>query len=95
MDLQIRHDEKHARFVAEVEHGEATLDYSKLDDETLDYESTYVPEEDRQRGIGETIVLHALEWAEENGYRIVPSCPFVKRVVENHEEYRESVVARR
>lgn len=95
MDLQIRNDEKRGRFVAEVAHGEATLEYSKLDDETLEYESTFVPEEDRQRGIGETIVLHALDWAEKNGYRIVPSCPFVKRVVDDHEEYRESVVARR
>ncbi|MDX1623352.1 MAG: GNAT family N-acetyltransferase [Gemmatimonadota bacterium] len=94
MALEIRRDDEEGRFVAPTEHGAATLDYSKIDEDTLDYESTFVPPEDREQGIGEELVLHALDWAEENGWRIVPSCPFVKRVVERNPG-RGEVVARR
>lgn len=93
--MEIRHDEADQRFVATTEHGEATLDYDRLDEETLDYTSTFVPEEDREEGIGEDLVLHALDWARENDHEIVPTCPFVRSVVESHEEYRDIVAARR
>ena len=80
-DLQIVHDTDHNRFVARTPHGEATLKYARDDADTLDYKSTFVPEPDRGKGIGETLVLHALDWAEENDFQVIPSCPFVRQVL--------------
>lgn len=84
MAIQIRHDMDNNRFVAETAHGEATLEYSRADANTLDYRRTFVPEADRGAGIGEALVLHALDWAEENGFEVLPSCPFVRRILEEH-----------
>lgn len=95
MDLEIRHDEENRRFVAPTAHGEATLDYEVLDERTLDYRSTFVPPEDREEGTGETLVLHALDWARHNGWEIVPTCRFVRSVLERHDEYSDIVAARR
>ena len=86
MDLQIVHETDHNRFVARTAHGEATLKYARSDGDTLDYKSTFVPESDRGKGIGEALVLHALDWAEENGFQVIPSCPFVQRVLAEHPE---------
>ena len=86
MALEIRHDMDNNRFVAETAHGEATLEYSRLDVDTLDYRSTFVPPEDRGAGAGEALVLHALDWAESYGFDVHPSCPFVQRVLEAQPE---------
>lgn len=86
MAIEIRHDTDNNRFVAETAHGEATLEYSRADADTLDYRSTFVPPKDRGAGIGEELVLHALDWAEANDFGVQPSCPFVRRVLEEHPE---------
>jgi predicted GNAT family acetyltransferase len=84
MDLRLVHDTDHNRFVVRTAHGEATLKYARSDANTLDYRSTFVPEQDRGKGIGEALVLQALDWAGENGFQVIPSCPFVRRVLAEH-----------
>lgn len=88
--MDIRREED--RFVAALDEGEATLEYSWKDDRTLDYESTFVPEEAREDGVGEELVTHALDWARNEGYRVIPSCSFVRHVIEENPEY-ESLTA--
>lgn len=92
MDLDIEHDMDNNRFVADTEHGQASLEYSRVDQDTLDYKSTFVPEEERGEGLGEKLVLHALDWAEENDFQVIATCPFVRRVLDQHPE-RSGVVA--
>ncbi len=94
MDIDIKHDPKGQRFFAELDGKEANLQYSQADEKTLDYESTFVPVEYRQQGIGERIVIEALGFARDNGYQVIPSCPFVRRVLEEHSEY-DDVIARK
>lgn len=91
MSFEIRHDETHHRFVAPMEHGEAFLSYEPLSGNILDFEHTFTPPLDRHQGIAAAIVLHALAYARREGFRIVPSCPYVHRVLEQHPEYRDLV----
>lgn len=88
--MDIRHDIEGNRFVAKTGHGEAVLRYARARATTLDFTSTVVPEADRGEGIGEELVLHGLDWAKENGFDVVATCPFVKHVLEQHPE-REGV----
>lgn len=93
MTLEIRRDEEQRRFVISVDGGTAYLAWSNAGkDETVDYVSTYVPPEARRQGIGTRLVLAALEDARERGWKVVPTCPFVKDVVERHPEYAEILV---
>jgi len=89
--MDIRHDTERQRFVVQVDGTEGTLDYRRLDDHTLDFRSTFVPRELRGRGIGERLVLYGLDHAREHGQKVVPTCPFVGRVVDDHPEYRDLI----
>ena len=92
--LSIRHDAAARRFVADVGGHEAVLDYRVLEDKILDYRRTFVPPASRGRGIAGRLTKHALEYARENGFRVVPSCTFVERYMGAHPEY-ESLRATR
>lgn len=87
--MKILHDAEKGRFFAVLEHGEAELTYDWVDDSTVEFTHTFVPPQDRQHGEGARVVLYALEWARENGLSVIPSCPFVPRVLAEHPEYQD------
>jgi predicted GNAT family acetyltransferase len=89
MAADVTHQEDRGRFVVELDDGEeAYLDYQERDDGTLDYAHTFVPESHRGEGLAGRIVLEALAYARDRGLQIVPSCPYVRHMVEEkHPEY--------
>lgn len=90
-EIEVRHEPENDRFVADLDDRAAILDYSRVDEATLDYERTFVPGELRGEGIGSHLVERALEYARSHGLRVVPSCPFVEEFIEDHPDYRELV----
>jgi predicted GNAT family acetyltransferase len=90
MDFEIQHQEGN-KYYAVIDGNEAAVGYFKVDDETLDFQHTYVPEELRGQGVAEKLVRHALDDARKQGYRVLPSCPYVKRFVERHPEYQQGL----
>ena len=94
MEIVTRHEPENHRFVVYLEDSEATLEYGHAGPKTLDYRSTFVPVEYRGKGVGERMVLDALDYARENGYAVIPSCSFVRALVKRHKEYKDLVVER-
>lgn len=92
--MEIRHDPDRERFTAAVDSREATLSYRRVDDRTLDYTSTFVPPELRGQGVGERLVLHALDHAREQGQKVIPTCWFVAKMLDQHPEYRDLTAER-
>ncbi len=86
MRLEIRHDASRGRFFAVIDGKEAYLSYRPAGGKKLDYRSTFVPADQRGRKIGERLVKHALGYARENGYEVIPTCPFVRWVMEREPE---------
>lgn len=89
MELDVSRDEQRQEFAAKVNGERAVLSYETRPGRTLDYLSTVVPESHRGRGIGTALVRHALEYARKHGYRVIPTCPFVRRVMDRNAEYSE------
>ncbi len=81
MDLQVHHDEAAGKFVADLDGQEAFLSYIRVSDDTLDYHFTFVPSTHRGKDIGRQLVNHALNYAAQNGLRVIPSCGFVEKVM--------------
>lgn len=81
MKLDIHHDSGGGRFFASIGGEEAHLLYTEAGARTLDFTRTYLPDALRHRNIGEAIVKHALDYAAEDGYEVIPTCPFVKWVL--------------
>ncbi len=93
MDVAVENDEKGRQFHAEIDGHRAHLDYVKQQDGTLNLIHTEVDPALRGQGVGEALVHHALDAARSGGVKVIPSCPFVKKFVERHPEYRDLVVA--
>lgn len=93
-DVDIRFNAARTRFEAPTEGGIAVLEFRKIDDETLEFSSTRVPPEARGQGIAGELVRHGLDWARDQGYRVIPRCSYVASWIEEHPEY-EGMVAER
>jgi predicted GNAT family acetyltransferase len=89
----VEHDDADARFFARLPEGEAHLSYAVLDGRVLDLQHTIVPFRAQGRGVGESLVRAALDYARAHHYRVVPSCPFVRAWIAEHPEARDLVAA--
>jgi predicted GNAT family acetyltransferase len=87
-----RHDEAtRGRYEARVDgHDEAAeLTFSKLGEKTLIADHTGVPESLRGQGVGQALVERLVADAREQGFKIVPLCPFVKAQYGRHPEWSD------
>src|SRR5215204_7545706 len=69
--MQVEHDIKTQRFVARAPSGDAVLAYRPRGPAVLELYSTYVPEPDRNQGVGSRLVEAALGYAREQGMRVI------------------------
>lgn len=93
MQVTIQHDPAQRRFYAAMPDGsEAELRYEQ-DGKTLDFSHTYVPEAFRTEGVAEQVVLAGFRYAESEGFRVIPTCPYVSRgFLRRHPEYQRLVL---
>jgi predicted GNAT family acetyltransferase len=91
MSETIQHAAHDRQFVCTHEGVRSVLHYQDAGPTVLDYSSTFVPPEIRNRGVGSRLVRHALDYARDAGYTIRPSCWFVAEFIERHHEYRDLV----
>ena len=87
----VEHRESGKRFTARTGSGIAYISYERPDEQTIDLQHTVVPEADRGQGVGASLVEAAFSHAQENGLRVIPTCPFVKAWLEKHPEYQAAV----
>ena len=86
-ELTITHNQQHGRFEAPVEGHTAYASY-RLQNNTLIFTHTFVPQALGGRGIGSALVKHVLNYAAQQGYRVDPQCSFVKIYIERHPAYQ-------
>ncbi|MEC7764476.1 MAG: GNAT family N-acetyltransferase [Pseudomonadota bacterium] len=89
MDVTKETGETKGRFVAVVDGHEAELTYSRASDTLIIADHTGVPEELKGKGVGQALVEALIADARENGYRIIPLCPFVKAQYARHPEWSD------
>lgn len=80
-----RNDVAH-RFEVKLNGRIAKLNYSRSGD-TINYIHTEVPPEFRGQGIGGKLAKAALDYAQNEGLKVTPSCPFLASYVRRHPEY--------
>ena len=90
--MEIEHDPAGQKFFIRLDTEEAVLAYTEVN-KILDVHQLIVPEEYRAHGIAEELCLHVFNWAKNNGYKIIPSCPYVKEAfLKKHTEFKDIVV---
>ena len=75
----VQHDVQGKQFYVALEGTRAYLAYMDLGKKTLDIYRTYVPNALRGKGLAARLTAHALEYAEDEGYTVIPSCSYVER----------------
>lgn len=62
------------------------LDYRPADG-AVDFYHTLVDPDFGGKGYGQRLVAFALADAREQGYKVIPSCPFVSRIIDRNPDY--------
>lgn len=90
--MEIRHTESPTKGAFEViedgiKVGEMT--YSKAGADTIIIDHTEVDPSQNGKGLGKKLVDAGVAFAREKGLRIIPLCPFAKRVMTGSEKYQD------
>ena len=87
-ELDVIHLTEKSRFEIHLEGQMAELDY-RLRDSVISFTHTGVPHALEGRGIGSLIVRTGLNYAREQGYKVIPLCSFVAAYIRRHAEYSD------
>ena len=90
--LDILHNKDAQRFEIHIGEHKSVLEYS-LHGKTITFTHTGVPRELEGNGIGSLIVRAGLDYAREQGYKVVSLCPFVGVYIQRHAEYADLLVS--
>jgi predicted GNAT family acetyltransferase len=77
------------RWVAVVDGHEAETTYSRASARLLIIDHTQVPDALRGRGVGQALVLRAVQDARREAFKIIPLCPFARAQFDRHEDWRD------
>lgn len=76
--MNIQHQIDQQLFSAQLDGHEAKITYRFIDDNSVDFNHTFVPDAFRGHGVAAQLVNTAIAWADENSYTIHASCSYVQ-----------------
>ena len=65
--------------------------YREKDDTTIELHHTEVDDAYEGQGVGSRLARGALDAVRATGRKVVPTCPFIRRYIDEHDEYRDLV----
>ena len=94
ISIQKTETDSKGKFTAQVagESAEGELTFSRVNEHLVIADHTYVPDALTGKGVGKALVLHLIDDARANSYRIVPLCPFVRAQSMKHPEWDDVIV---
>ena len=85
-DVAGQHDIEGRMFYIDDPAGRAYLAYLDLGKQAIDIYRTFVPDELRGRGLAALLAARALSFAQEQGYKVIPSCSYIARYMERQSD---------
>jgi predicted GNAT family acetyltransferase len=85
---KVIHNEKAHRFYIKSNEKESFLRYEYINDNLINIITTYVPYEQRGKGLASKLAKQALEYAKQKSLKIIPQCSFVRVYLERNKEYQ-------
>lgn len=81
-DVAVQHDIEGRMFYIDDDLGRAYLTYMDLGKQTIDIYRTFVPDALRGRGLAALLAAEAMKYAAEQGLKIIASCSYMERFME-------------
>lgn len=90
MTVQHKTDGRHGMFyVEEDDEIAAKMVYNSISENKMIIEHTEVGEELRGKNVGMELVHAGVEYARHHGMKIIPLCPFAKKVLDKKAEWQD------
>jgi len=86
--MQIMHDAARREFYLICNGTKSLLAYTLHEDGVIEFTRTFVPPELRGGSIAARLAAAGLAFAVAAGYRIVPSCSYIKHYITKYPRYR-------
>jgi predicted GNAT family acetyltransferase len=90
-DYPLIHNEANHRFEMHVNGLMPFITYSRVSADLLIIDHTEVPTQLEGKGIGKMMVEKMLNYIEEQGWKIIPLCPFTSSYIKRHPEWERVV----
>lgn len=90
--MNIQHTEKDTKgafFVLEEGIKVAEMTYTKNSTYRIIIDHTEVIESQKGRGLGKALILFSVEYARKKHLKILPLCPFARRVFQKNKEFHD------
>lgn len=84
---EVTHDSEKQKFFVIIENQEANLLYNTKENGVIDIYATYTPKKLQGRGIAKAIVEFALNYADKEHLKIIPSCSYVSAYISKNPKY--------
>lgn len=84
----ISHNTGKNRFETTINGHTAYLSYQQ-NGNVLNYNHTIVPDTLGGQGVGKSLAKYALDYARQNGKKVIPSCSFVDNFITKNPEYQD------
>lgn len=91
MEFSVKNNKMGNRFEVQIDNSLAFVEY-QIDGKQINLIHTEVPHELGGQGVGGKIAKVALDFARDNGLKVVSECPFVASYIERHQEYHDIVM---
>lgn len=96
MTVQHKIDGRHGMFYVEEDgEVEAEMVYNSTSKNQMIIEHTEVSEELKGQNVGMELVHAGVEYARHHGMKIIPLCPFAKKVLDKKVEWRDVLESNR
>ena len=83
------HGKKGAFFIEQDGEWVAEMTYVKSGENIITIDHTEVDESLQDKGIGKDLVAEGVKYARENNLKIVATCPFAKKVIDETPEFQD------
>lgn len=87
MEYTVIHDDKVNRFEV-FESGQIGYIQYIIQDGVIDMIHTIVPRQLEGQGIASALTKYALDFARDEGLKVIPTCSFVRVYIERHKDYQ-------
>ena len=88
--FEYRLEENHNRFVVFDEENEiGEISFSKKGEKILVIDHTYIDSKWKGHSIGNELVKKVVAFSRDSRRKIIPLCPFAKKVLETKDEYKD------
>lgn len=92
-NIEVTHDEANTKFVLFVDGQEAgAAHYVLAADNVRDFNHTVVDEAFQGQGLSKPLITSALNQTREDGFKVIATCPAVRKLVRTTGEYKDIVI---